>query len=149
MGRLDRLAGEQSIECHRQVIVIDLIAHVADPAAIVDPPRIAHDAVLVEHEDFRRAGSAQLAGHRVIQVLEQRELDARGAGESGDLADRVLAIRVDADKRHTPRPVLRGQLGEPRPVKFRQRALCADEGHAPQRCGPRSRGASIPFQGGS
>ena len=69
MGRLDDLTGKQSIEHHRQVIVVDLIAHVPNPAAIVDPPRITHHAVLVEHEDFRRTGGAQLAGHCVVQVF--------------------------------------------------------------------------------
>ena len=131
LARGHRVAGQHRVErldqiaigWRRFLIVLDRL----EAVLVVDAAAIADHAAGVEHDHFGRALGAHRVGHDLVQILENREFDFMLAREGGDLGDRVLAVRVDAEEDDSLGPVRFGHLGQSRGVRLGQRTLGAQE----------------------
>ena len=121
----DLFAGQHFFDSLRQVFASGRVALAADHVLVVDATPIAHHTVLVEQEDFRCAHGAQLVGHHVAHVFQQRKVERVALGIGRHLGERVLLVGVDRQKGHAGIGEPIGQLHQPRSVELGQRALGA------------------------
>lgn len=133
---LHRLAGQKIVDGISQIFVLQLWLGIADAGPerelIVDSTLVADGSQCVENERFGRARCAELVGHLVADVFQNREREVVLPSEGVDFGDRILAVRVDADQRDAFLRELDRQFLQAVRVKFCQRALGAqkDDGHS-------------------
>ena len=88
---------------------------------------VAHDALAVEHERFRRPHRSEQISDRVIQVLQDRKGKSVRPDEGADRGQRILGVGVDAEERDAARVVLPTQRRKPWSVKLSERTFGSEK----------------------
>ena len=77
-------------------------------------PAVTDRAAGIEHERVGRALGAELIGHDIAGILQDRKRDLVLVGIVGDVGQRILGVGVDADEGHALVFVAGRQLGQTR-----------------------------------
>ena len=122
-------SGQQLIERVGNVVARGGRTGIADAVLIVDHASITHSPIAVEDERIGRPLGAELIGHRVSGILQDRKRDLVLAGIVGDVGQRILRVGIDADESHSLVAIAVSQFGQPWTGQPRHRALGAQKDH--------------------
>ena len=103
MRCFDLAPGEQVLDGVFQERFFHFVADVPDAVLVIDPPVIAHRPFFVQDDDFRRPRDADRVGQSISGVLENGKLDAVPPRVARHFGQRILPIRVHAEKRDSAR----------------------------------------------